>query len=249
MGIGTALIGAGGSLLGGVAQGISDYFINQKNIAFQKEANAENIAFQRETNQANIDEARLARTLQFNREDNAVQRRTADLKAAGINPVLAAGQASQVGQVASARLNAPQVSAPRADRVQMPDVGRSVDIALSIMREKADIARSEAEKARIELETKKAGQDMDINAWNWSKAKFANVGTNASGYGKDFIDLVNFLSGENNPLSGALIGTAGKIVDTYRELINAGKTKAKNIIDFITNEAEKLPFDLPFKKK
>lgn len=45
----------------------------------------------------------------FNREDTAVQRRMADLKAAGLNPNLAAGSAAGAGAVVG-RSNTPQIS-------------------------------------------------------------------------------------------------------------------------------------------
>jgi len=68
----------GSSLLGG----LTGYFNNERNLEYQKEAFEWNKQAQEKT---------------WEREDNAIQRRRADLIAAGFSPVLAAGQPAQAG--------------------------------------------------------------------------------------------------------------------------------------------------------
>lgn len=85
------LVTGGAALMGGGLNAISGYYNNERNIAMQRETNQMNERLMREN---------------WSREDNAVQRRKADLVAAGLSPVLAAGSAAQSS--APIKMDSPQ---------------------------------------------------------------------------------------------------------------------------------------------
>lgn len=92
-GLGDLVSGIGESL-GLITKPISDIYniyANEKNYDLQKDQYAYQQALQHQI---------------FSREDNAVRRRAADLKAAGFNPLLAAGGAAGTGQAVT--VSAPQ---------------------------------------------------------------------------------------------------------------------------------------------
>ncbi len=127
-------------LLGGLTAGstlagtVDSIITNKKNFDLQKE----NLAYQKD----------LQRKI-FEREDNAVQRRVADLVSAGLSPTLAAGSSAGAGSVVST--SAPQ----KKNNLEALSALASVKTLLAQQRRaqtEADIAR--ANLKQIEMDNK-----------------------------------------------------------------------------------------------
>lgn len=130
----SAVTGVGGAI-GGLIQG-------QQNLAFQKE----NLAYQKQLQQQI-----------FDREDNAVQRRAADLEKAGLSKTLAAGDGAGAGSVIS-------TTAPQNDTL-----GR-VSQGLALGKQIADISQVMAQTSN----EVKRGQQIDTGIEE-SKARIAET--------------------------------------------------------------------------
>lgn len=115
------LVAGGSSLLGSLANTASQIWANFRNEGLMREA--------------------------WGREDTAIQRRVADLKAAGLSPVLAAGQGASSSPAIT--LRAPQTDAGEA-------VSKGLEgavTALAMMKQKEDISKTQAETDRLVAET------------------------------------------------------------------------------------------------
>lgn len=108
-----------------IAGTVSNIKTNKENLALQKE----NLAYQKD----------LQNTI-FQREDNAVQRRVADLKASGLSPTLAAGSSAGAGSVVST--SAPQKKSDLESYLALASVGTALAQQQKAQTE-ADIARQQ----------------------------------------------------------------------------------------------------------
>ena len=107
-------------------------------ITGQQKAN-DNLQLQRDT----LDYQKQLQQTMFDREDNAVQRRAADLKAAGLSQTLAAGGAAQAGPVVATQ-------APQKGKEDMEGIGalsNSLTSALAQIATTTNISKTKADEA------------------------------------------------------------------------------------------------------
>lgn len=123
-----SIVSAAGSLVGAGAA----IYNNERNIAFQKETNEKNEALMRES---------------WAREDNAYQRKAADLKAAGLSQTLAAGGS---GSAAGSPI---QVKAPesKVDYYSMAQNALQQSMDFAVGEEKVKQAKEATELVKNEV--------------------------------------------------------------------------------------------------
>lgn len=200
IGAGQAAVGAAGLGLGGPAflpllstaamfgEGIANNYWAYKNYNLQQD---------QYSYEQNLQQLLMAR------EDTAVRRRAADMRLAGINPVLAAGQGAQAGPVVSTQ--PPQMG-------KISGMSEAAQSALGLMSMQANISKtiaeekytlqqnikSQAERKLIEEQLKQVeAQTQNIKTgtaekwWNLKQAQDVGVRTNASGIVGQTVDTIS----------------------------------------------------------
>lgn len=146
-------------LFGDVFGTLVNYNTAKQNLASQEAWNKRNLEFQKEGLAWQKSEANLTRE----REDTAIQRRTADLQAAGLNPLLAAGAPAAASTPVSTPI-VPRGEAPQS-RFKVDrsfNVLDSVQAAQALRLGAANITRSETENLLLKANARRASAEADL---------------------------------------------------------------------------------------
>lgn len=110
-----------------------------------KNVNEANIKAQKETNELNRQYGRRATAVSSHQANTAVQRKVSDMYAAGLNPMVLAGQSAQGSQVAS-----PTSATAQAPQLKAPSFGKWGGMPLSIATSAANLQNTVAQTSNLQ---------------------------------------------------------------------------------------------------
>lgn len=175
-----AAIGAGAGLLGGI-------------LGNEANANAASIA-----NEWQGDQLRSAREFEERMSSTAFQRATTDLKAAGLNPILAAGS-----QASSPSAGGGSAAMATPQNVVQPAIAAAMEMTRmkqDLQKSAADIALTNSQKNKTDAETaltksEQPKADTIKQMWEAAKGPAQKVIEKATGTAKGFKDAYEYYTG------------------------------------------------------
>jgi hypothetical protein len=189
------IVSAGLGYASGAKDRASREKMNQQNIDFQREANAQNEMLTRES---------------WARDDNAVQRRTDDLRAAGLSATLAAGSPAGVSQ--PIRMQPPQVESEESGQAIMAALqGLQMQADYSMTRAQTNLINAQKQKALDENDREGDYHDLEMqerrtrigqisnrtsmDQYDFNLAKQWNVPTHSSGVVSQVLPIIDAIQG------------------------------------------------------
>ena len=191
-----------GSTIAGTVDSIKT---NRENLSLQKD----NLAYQKD----------LQKEI-FAREDNAVQRRVADLKAAGLSPTLAAGSSAGAGSVVST--SAPQKKSNLESYLALASVGTALAQQQKAQTE-ADIARQQLIQDKMDTDYfKKKGVSPIESRMGYQQILTNLVNGLINKKSSIVVDLVK-ANANANPNPPKYVGSDGSITNSNGQTISASQ--------------------------
>ncbi|QCQ84792.1 DNA pilot protein [Blackfly microvirus SF02] len=233
------LITGGASLLGSIFSSDTNAKNTQAQIAAQQQMQGQSEAFNASQSQIsrdwNADQAQINRDFQQQESSSAYQRSTADMKAAGLNPMMMFGSggpasvpAGATAQGSAASIGTPTVPMPSRTS-PFGDLGKNVSQAMDAMVSAKTIEKSSEEIAKMkteqnlidankvvaDLEGEKRKNEMPVSVLAGHSAKDVDTMKN-----RQEINRGRYLEPHIGPIAGDIAGHISNLVTSAKEMLS-----------------------------